>query len=85
MNNQTDIALKNGKAISGAPIFNGIKKLPKTPTKNGMTTRNTMTVACIVTRLRRSKIQLRLDILATSFLDAIGFAAAQTPEPNKAS
>jgi hypothetical protein len=48
-NTQKDNALKNGKAISRAPIFSGIKKLPKTPTNKGIITRNTITVACIVT------------------------------------
>ena len=35
--------------MSGAPILSGIRKFPKTPIKNGMITRKTMTVACIVT------------------------------------
>ena len=32
-----------------------------------------------------SKIRLRRDVLAASFLDAISFAAVPTSEPNKAS
>ena len=37
--------------MSGAPIFNGIKKLPNTPINNGMMTKNTMMVACMVTSM----------------------------------
>src|SRR5260370_28781975 len=44
-NNQNDRALKKGNAMSGAPILSEIKKFPKTPTSNGMTTRKTITVA----------------------------------------
>ena len=35
--------------MSGAPISRGIKKFPNTPINNGIITRNTITVACIVT------------------------------------
>ena len=35
--------------MSGAPIWSGMRKFPKTPISNGMMTRKTMTVACIVT------------------------------------
>src|ERR1700749_249443 len=48
-NSQNDRALKNGNAISGAPILSGIRKFPKTPTNRGITTRKTITVACMVT------------------------------------
>jgi hypothetical protein len=47
--NQKDNALKKGNAISRAPIFSGITKLPNTPTNSGIITKNTITVACIVT------------------------------------
>ena len=44
-------SLKNGNAMSGAPIISGIRKLPNTPMSSGMMTKNTMTVACMVTSM----------------------------------
>ena len=37
--------------MSGAPILSGMRKFPKTPINNGMMTKNTMTVACMVTSM----------------------------------
>ena len=37
-----------GKAMSSAPIINGIRKLPKAPARIGMITRKIITVACLV-------------------------------------
>jgi hypothetical protein len=37
-----------GKAMSGAPIWSGIKKLPNPPVRNGMITKKIITEACMV-------------------------------------
>ena len=37
--------------MSPAPICRGIRKFPNVPIKSGMTTKNTMRVACIVTSM----------------------------------
>jgi hypothetical protein len=37
-----------GTAMSRAPIINGMRKLPKHPTRIGITTKKIMIVACIV-------------------------------------
>ncbi len=39
---QKEILFRRGKAISGAPIINGMNQLPKPPIRPGMTTKNTM-------------------------------------------
>src|SRR6185369_6132669 len=46
--NQKENMLSSGKAMSPAPIMSGIRKLPNPPTKNGVTTKKIMIVACIV-------------------------------------
>lgn len=48
-NNQKLKLLSLGNAISGAPINNGKKKLPKPPIKIGMTTKKTINKPCAVT------------------------------------
>ena len=45
---QNDSMLRSGKAMSRAPIMSGIRKLPKAPTRIGMTTKKIMIVACMV-------------------------------------
>ncbi len=37
-----------GNAMSPAPIMSGMRKLPKQPTRIGMTTKKIMIVACMV-------------------------------------
>ena len=46
---QKDTMLMRGNAMSSAPIWSGIRRLPKTPAMSGMSAKNTMKVACIVT------------------------------------
>src|SRR6201987_2784451 len=48
-NSQNDKALKNGNAISGAPILSGIRKFQKTPPNKAITPGRPITVACMVT------------------------------------
>lgn len=48
--NQKLRLLSLGKAISGAPINKGIKKLPKPPNKIGIITKNNISIPCMVTR-----------------------------------
>jgi len=48
-NNQKLNALRRGKAISGAPINNGTKQLPKPPIIVGITIKNIIIKACAVT------------------------------------
>ena len=45
---QNDSMLSTGKAMSRAPIMSGIRKLPKHPTRIGMTAKKIMMVACMV-------------------------------------
>ncbi len=45
---QNDSMFSLGNAMSRAPIINGMRKLPKHPTKIGITTKKIMMVACIV-------------------------------------
>ena len=45
---QNDSMLSSGNAMSRAPIISGIRKLPKQPTRIGMTTKKIMIVACMV-------------------------------------
>ena len=47
---QKEIMLIRGNAMSSAPIWSGIRRLPNTPAMSGMSAKNTMNVACIVTR-----------------------------------
>lgn len=47
--NQKLKLLSLGKAISGAPIKIGIKKLPKPPTEMGTITKNNINIPCILT------------------------------------
>jgi hypothetical protein len=47
--NQKLNAFKRGKAISGAPINNGTKQLPKPPIIVGITIKNIIIKACAVT------------------------------------
>jgi len=44
-NNQYEILFNLGKAISGPPIINGIKKLPNPPINPGITIKNIITIA----------------------------------------
>jgi hypothetical protein len=44
-NNQKDILLSLGKAMSGPPTINGIKKLPNPPIKAGITIKKIITIA----------------------------------------
>jgi hypothetical protein len=48
-NNQKLKLFNLGKAISGAPIINGINQLPKPPTSAGITIKKIITNACAVT------------------------------------
>jgi hypothetical protein len=48
-NNQKLKAFKRGNAISGAPINNGTKQLPKPPIIVGITIKNIIIKACAVT------------------------------------
>jgi hypothetical protein len=48
-NNQKLKLFSLGKAISGAPINKGIKKLPKPPKRIGIITKNSIKIPCIVT------------------------------------
>ena len=48
-NNQKLKLFSLGKAISGAPINIGIKKLPKPPKDIGIITKNSINIPCIVT------------------------------------
>ncbi len=45
---QNESMLRNGKAMSRAPIISGIRKFPKQPTRIGITAKKIMIVACIV-------------------------------------
>src|SRR6185503_4509392 len=45
---QNDSMFKNGNAMSRAPIMRGMRKLPKQPTRIGMTAKKIMMVACMV-------------------------------------
>ncbi len=45
---QNDSMLRNGKAMSRAPIMSGMQKLPKAPARMGMITKKIMMVACMV-------------------------------------
>src|SRR5206468_1767320 len=45
---QKESMLSTGKAMSRAPIMSGIRKLPKHPTRIGMTAKKIMMVACMV-------------------------------------
>src|ERR1035437_7248469 len=45
---QNDSMFSFGNAISRAPIISGMRKLPKHPTRIGITTKKIMIVACIV-------------------------------------
>ena len=45
---QNDSMLSTGNAMSRAPIISGMRKLPKQPTRIGMTTKKIMIVACMV-------------------------------------
>ena len=45
---QNESMLSRGNAMSRAPIMSGIRKLPKHPTRIGMTTKKIMMVACMV-------------------------------------
>ena len=47
---QKDTMLIRGNAMSSAPIWSGINRFPNTPACSGMSAKNTMKVACIVTR-----------------------------------
>jgi hypothetical protein len=44
-NNQKLILFNLGKAISGPPTINGIKKLPNPPIKAGITMKNIINIA----------------------------------------
>ena len=45
---QNESMLSSGNAMSRAPIISGIRKLPKQPTRIGITTKKIMMVACMV-------------------------------------
>ncbi len=45
---QKESAFRSGKAMSRAPIIRGMRKLPKHPTRIGMTAKKIMMVACMV-------------------------------------
>src|SRR2546422_8868882 len=45
---QNDSMLRNGNAMSRAPIMSGMQKFPKEPARIGMITKKIMIVACIV-------------------------------------
>lgn len=45
---QNDSIFRIGKAMSRAPIMRGIRKFPNAPIGIGITTKNTMMVACMV-------------------------------------
>ena len=45
---QNESILRTGKAMSRAPIIRGTSKLPKVPTRIGITTKKIMMVACMV-------------------------------------
>ncbi len=45
---QNDSMFRNGNAMSRAPIMSGMRKLPKHPTRIGMTAKKIMIVACMV-------------------------------------
>src|SRR2546422_9690450 len=45
---QNDSMLRNGKAMSRAPIMSGMQKLPKAPARIGMVTEKIMMGACMV-------------------------------------
>ncbi len=45
---QNESMLSLGNAMSRAPIISGMRKLPKHPTRIGITTKKIMMVACIV-------------------------------------
>jgi hypothetical protein len=47
-NSQKLMLFNLGKAISGPPTINGIKKLPKPPIKAGITMKNIIKIACAV-------------------------------------
>ena len=46
---QKESMLMRGKAMSSAPIWSGIRRFPKTPASIGISAKNTMNVACMVT------------------------------------
>ena len=48
---QNESMFSTGNAMSRAPIIRGMRKFPKHPTRIGITTRNTMIVACMVTAM----------------------------------
>src|SRR6266850_1388754 len=45
---QNESMLRNGKAMSRAPIISGMQKFPKDPARIGMITKKIMIVACMV-------------------------------------
>src|SRR4029453_5418742 len=45
---QNESMLRNGNAISRAPIISGMQKFPNQPARIGMITKKIMMVACIV-------------------------------------
>ena len=46
---QNEAMLSRGNAMSSAPIWSGMSRLPKTPTRSGMIAKKIMMVPCIVT------------------------------------
>src|SRR5713101_8389224 len=45
---QNESMLRNGNAMSRAPIISGMQKFPKQPARIGMITKKSMIVACMV-------------------------------------